>query len=282
MAELANLVLFRKFDRPVNWHKLLFEFTGSLGNYCLVYFYGLFWGEQQPFVSSGCGGLYFFGEMHRRSYLVPLVFLLVVLIIAFTGKLIVDQMTSWPARAVDSVSNQASVDARKIRNAFVDLFQLQPKISVNETAVFDQTKTALELVVVDRDIDVTRDTAQTWLGSIKTIRIHATYRVKAGFDLSHKLEVNLAGREVNIKVPKATILSVEPLTVTVEELRNGLWNKIQPEDIDRELKEMPEMARAKAASLPDEAEQTFERLLSQRLGDLHVHVQIQADAEPGS
>jgi len=110
----------------------------------------------------------------------------------------------------------------------------------------------------------------------------ATYRVKAGFDLSHKLEVNLAGQEVNIKIPKASILSVEPLTVKVDELRNGLWNKIQPEDIDRELKQMPEMARAKAASLPDEAEQTFERLLSERLGDLHVHVQIQADAEPGS
>ena len=67
----------------LNWHKLLFEFTRTLGNYCLVYFYGLFWGEQQPFVSSGCGGLYFFGEMHRRSYLVPLVFLLVVLILAY-------------------------------------------------------------------------------------------------------------------------------------------------------------------------------------------------------
>jgi len=25
----------------------------------IVYFYGLFWGEQQPFVSSGYGGLYF-------------------------------------------------------------------------------------------------------------------------------------------------------------------------------------------------------------------------------
>ena len=136
--------------------------------------------------------------------------------------------------------------------------------------------------MVDRDTDITRDTAETWFGSTKTIRIHATYRVKAGFDLSKKLEVNVAGQDVNIKVPKATILSVEPLTVTVDELKNGLWNKIQPEDIDRELKEMPELARTKAASLPDEAEQTFERLLSERLGDLHVHVQTQADAKSGS
>jgi hypothetical protein len=216
--------------------------------------------------------------MRRRTFLVLLTILSVLLLLAFTGKLIIDHITSLPARMMESASNQASVDARKIRDTFVDLFQLQPKISVNETAVFNQTNTALELVVVDRDTDVTRDAALTWFGSTKTIRIHATYRVKAGFDLSKKLEVTVAGQNVYIKVPKATILSVEPLSITVDELNNGLWNKIQPEDVDRELKKMPELARAKAVSLPVEAEQTFERLLSERLGDLHVHVQTEPDA----
>lgn len=220
-------------------------------------------------------GAVLFLEMHRRSYLVPSILLLVLLFLAFTSKLIVDQISSLPARLVNSASDQAIADARKIRDAFVDLFQLEPKISVNENAVFEQTKTALELVVLDRDTDVTRDAAQTWFGSTKKIRIHATYRVKAGFDLSKKLEVNVEGHDVNIKVPKATILGVEPLSLTVDELRDGLWNKIQPQDIDRELEKMPELARAKAGSLPDEAEQTFERLVSQKLGDLHVHVQTQ-------
>ncbi|MEA3147682.1 MAG: hypothetical protein QOE88_2772 [Verrucomicrobiota bacterium] len=258
--------------------KLLFEFPSTLGNDAIAYFYGLFWGEQQPFASSGCGGLYFFKEMHRRSYFGPLVFLLVFVSLAFIGKLIVDQIVSWPARMMSSASDQVAVDARKIRNAFVDLFQLQPKISVNETAVFDQTKTALELVVVSRDTDVTHDAAETWLGSTKTIRIHASYRVKAGFNLAKELEVTVEGQEVNIKVPKATILSVEQLSVGVDELKNGFWNKIQPEDIDRELQKMPELARAKAATLPSEAEETFGRLLSEKLSDFHVHVQTKPDA----
>jgi hypothetical protein len=222
-------------------------------------------------------GAVLFVEMHRRSYLVPAILLLVFLFLAFTSKLIVDQISLWPTRLVNSASNQVLIDARKIRDAFIDLFQLQPKISVNDNAVFDQTKTALELVVLDRDTDVTCDAAQTWLGSTKRIRIHGTYRVKAGFDLSKKLEVEMAGQDVNIKVPKATILSVEPLSLTVDELRDGFWNKIQSQDIDRELKKMPELARAKANSLPNEAEQTFVRLLSQKLGDLHVHVQTQSD-----
>jgi hypothetical protein len=50
----------KKFDRPVKLLKFSFEFTRLLGIYRVVYFYGLFWGEQQPFVSSGYGGLYFY------------------------------------------------------------------------------------------------------------------------------------------------------------------------------------------------------------------------------
>ena len=216
--------------------------------------------------------------MHRRSYLVPLLLLLVFLALAITGKLIVDQMAAWPARLVNTAANQASADALKVRDAFVDLFQLQPRISVNETTVFGETKPSLELALVERNTEITHDAAETWFGSTKTIRMHATYRVKAGFDLSKKLEINVAGQDVNIKIPKAAILSVEPLSLEVDELRDGLWNKIEPQDIDRELKKMPELARAKASSLPEEAEQAFQHLLSERLSDFRVRVEHQADS----
>jgi hypothetical protein len=212
--------------------------------------------------------------MNRRRYLWPAALLLVVLLLALVFKMLFDQVTSWPARELHAVfSDPALSEARKVRDAFVDLFQLQPKISVKDSVVFEQTKTALELAVVSRDIQVTRDDAQTWLGSIKTIRIHATYRVKAGFDLSQKLEINVAGRDVDIKVPKAKILTIEPLSIIIEELRNGLWNKIQPQDVDRDLQRMHDLAQTKASPLTDEAELTFKRLLSQKLGDLNVHVQ---------
>ena len=129
-------------------------------------------------------GAVFFLEMDRRWYRWPAVLLLVALVLAFTAKVMFDEVTSWPVENSLLLPTQTSTAARKIRDAFVDLFHLQPKISVNENVVFDQTKTALELAVVSRDVEVTRDAAQTWLGSTKTIRIHATYRAKAGFDLS--------------------------------------------------------------------------------------------------
>src|SRR6202043_2306192 len=36
------------------------------GQYFDEEFFGLFWGEQQPFVSSGCGGLYFFAFLRQE------------------------------------------------------------------------------------------------------------------------------------------------------------------------------------------------------------------------
>jgi hypothetical protein len=221
-------------------------------------------------------GAVFFVDMDRRRFLWPAIALLLVVLLFFGGKLLLNELTSWPARELSSVSDQAAKDARKIRDAFVELFQLQPKITVNETVVFNQTKPALELAVVSRDVEVTRDTAQAWMGSIKTIRIRGIYRVKAGFDLSQNFEVNIEGRDVQIKVAKAKILTVEPVSIIVEELRDGLWNKIQPKDIELELQKLPELARTKARSLSDDAELTFKGLLSQKLGDLNVQVQTEA------
>ena len=223
-------------------------------------------------------GAVLFIDMHRKRPLFPVVLLLVALLLVFTAKMLFDQVTSWPARILNSASDQAATEIRKIRDAFEDLFDLQPKISINEQVVYDQTKTALQLAILTRDIVVTRDAAQTWLGSTKTIRIHATYRVKAGFNLAQKLEVNVVDHQANITVPNASILSIEPLSIVVEELRDGLWNKIQPQDVDRELARMQELARAKASSLPHDAEQSFERLLSQKLTGLNLHLEIHPDA----
>jgi hypothetical protein len=48
---------------PVQSTNKSFEMPGNLGQYSHEDFFGLFWGEQQPFVSSGYGGLYFFRDM---------------------------------------------------------------------------------------------------------------------------------------------------------------------------------------------------------------------------
>jgi hypothetical protein len=208
----------------------------------------------------------------------PTVFLLSVLVVALAACFIVDRVTSWPARTLTTFSQESSTNAKRIRDALVDLFQIEPRIRINDSVVYDQPKSLLEFAVASRETEVTRNTSHTWLGSTKTIRIKTRYRVKAGFDLDQQLDVSVTDHNATVKVPPAKILSVEPLATSVEELNDGLWNKIQPEDVENELKAMPELAREKESTLPLEAEQNFARLLSEKVIGIPIHVEIQHES----
>lgn len=213
--------------------------------------------------------------MDRKQNLWPIVLLLGLVVLILTAALAFDRAAHLPARVLDSLTDRSTAKAKEIRDAFVQLFQLQPRITVNDHVFFEQTKTVLELAVVDRDTEVTRQLSNTWLGSTKTIRIRATYRVKAGFALSENLTVDVSDQNVTVKVPPARILSVEPLSVQVEQLQNGLWNQIQAKDVEDELKTMPEIARSKESTLPAEAQQKFRDLLTAKLSNLPVTLEVE-------
>jgi hypothetical protein len=211
----------------------------------------------------------------KLKYLLPTLALIAALaLLLLAAGFLIDRMASLPARAVHSASTQAQTEVAMVRDAFMEFFHMQPRIRLNENVVLDQTATAPELAIVSRDVEVTRDAMQTWWGSTKTIRMHSVYRVKAGFDLSRKLQVQVRESAIAVGVPLAKILSVEPISVNIEELRDGLWNRIQPSDIERELNRLPEIARAKSASLPEEAEQTFKRLLAQKIAGQSIRLEF--------
>src|SRR5215469_12120165 len=210
-------------------------------------------------------GAVLFSAMKRKHLLPTLALSLTLTLLLLAAAFLIDRVASLPARAVHSAANQAAIEVAKVRDAFTELFRMQPKIRLRENVVIDQTATTPELAVVSRDVEVTRDAMQTWWGSTKTIRMRGVYRVKAGFDLSHELQVQVEESGIAVGVPRAKILSVEPISMNIEELRDGLWNKIQASDIEREANKLPEIARAKSDSLPEEAEQTFKRLLAQKI-----------------
>jgi len=212
-------------------------------------------------------GAVLFTEMKPKGLLLAFVLLIAFAFLFSAGAFFLDRLASLPARALQSASNQAEIEVAKVRDAFSDLFHLQPTIKVSEKVVLGQIATAPELAVLSRDVEVTRDTMQVWWGSAKTIRMRSVYRVRAGFDLSQRFEVQVQGPEISIDVPRAKILSVEPVLTKIEELRDGLWNKIQACDVEKELNKMPEIARSKSASLPEEAEKVFRQLLTQKMGD---------------
>jgi len=186
-----------------------------------------------------------------------LIFLLITLALIGTGAWMYYTLITWPQRTTQDVLR-----------AFRDLAGVQPRISIRDHVVFEQTKDALELAVVTRDTQVEREMEHDWLGSKKRLRIRATYVVKAGFDLKEPCSVEISSHRIRVDLPPPKILSADPRDTEVLVLENGLWNKIKPIDLESELRALPELARKKAEQtlLPAEALDAFKKRLRDQLG----------------
>lgn len=158
-----------------------------------------------------------------------------------------------------------------VRDAFLAVAHLQPKVTVDEHVVLEQTTPVLELAVIERDVSVERETTDSWLGSTKRLRVRATYHIKAGFDLRQPFDVNVqsaGGGSITARLPPARLLSAEQIRLETLDVRNGMWNRVAPEEIKAELNLLSTEARLKAlaAGMPREAEAVLTRQLHEKLG----------------
>jgi hypothetical protein len=136
----------------------------------------------------------------------------------------------------------------------------------------------MQLTVLTKDAQVMHESDQSWLGSTKHIRIRATFRLHAGFDLDKECQVAVKGTTVTVTLPPAKIVSTEATHWEVEELQDGLWNKIQPQDVAAELNALPKIAEAQEPELAAEAQRAFERELSDKLKPLGYQAKVQTEA----
>ena len=168
-------------------------------------------------------------------------------------------------RATRQGMDGAEKVARDIKNAFVNIAHLQPRITINNRVYLEKTMPASELVVLSRRIEVEHELVHTWAGSSKRVKLHGTFTVKAGFDLRQDLNIDIRPDEIVVQLPHAQILGLEQEQVDVLAYENGYWNRISPEDLQSELSILPQLARQRAAEtdLPGEAE----RMLQQQLGE---------------
>ncbi|MHA3775682.1 DUF4230 domain-containing protein [Verrucomicrobiota bacterium sgz303538] len=191
---------------------------------------------------------------------------LAILIVALLGGYVFYRLESWPMRT-----------ARELREAFGEVAQVQPKITVNNRVVFEQTASVLELAVVSRPTQVEREMEHEWLGSKKHIKLRGTYQVRAGFDLTKPFSVKLEDNKMIVEIPPPRILSVDQVDAEVLALDNGYWNKIQPQDLETELRALPLLARQKATEtgLQREALEALTKRLKERFSpqyDVEVRV----------
>ena len=197
----------------------------------------------------------------------PTAFALMALIIAVVVVIIFVRLETWPARTARQSTAELEKLGKDLRTAFIDIAHLQPRITINNRVYMEQTTPVSELVVLSRRIEVEHEFLHTWIGSSKRVKLHATFTVKAGFDLRQNLSVDIRPGEIIIQLPHAQILGIEQNQVDVLTFENGLWNRISGEDVQSELSILPQLAREKAAEsgLPAEAERALQRQLDERI-----------------
>ena len=197
----------------------------------------------------------------------PTALTLVALIVATMVIVIFVRLESWPARTARQSTAQLERLGKDLRAAFIEIANLQPRITINNRVYMEQTKPVSELAIVSRRIEVEHEFLHTWVGSSKRVKLHGTFVAKAGFDLQQNLSIDIRPKETIIQLPHAQILGVDQEQVDVLAFENGLWNRISGEDLQGELSMLPQLARKRAAEagMPAEAERTLQQQLEQRI-----------------
>jgi len=197
----------------------------------------------------------------------PTALTLVALIVATMVIVIFVRLESWPARTARQSTAELERLGKDLRAAFIDIANLQPRITINNRVYMEQTKPVSELAIVSRRIEVEHEFLHTWVGSSKRVKLHGTFVSKAGFDLQQNLSIDIRPKETIIQIPHAQILGVDQKQVDVLAFENGLWNRISGEDLQGELSMLPQLARKRAAEagMPAEAEHTLQQQLEQRI-----------------
>ena len=197
----------------------------------------------------------------------PIAFALIALIVASVVVIVFLRLESWPARTAKQSTAELERLGKDLRSAFVDIAHLQPRIMINNRVYMEQTTPVSELMVLSRRIEVEHEFLHTWMGSTKRVKLHGTFRVKAGFDLRQDLKVDIRPDQIVIQLPHAQILDVTQEQVEVLAFENGFWNRISGDDVQSELSILPELAREKAAEtgLSVEAEHALQKQLDDRI-----------------
>jgi Protein of unknown function (DUF4230) len=180
-----------------------------------------------------------------------------------------NRCASLPGRTTKETVDQMERVGRDLRDAIVQIAQLQPRVTINNRVYFEQTSSIAELSLISQKLEIEHEFLHTWAGSTKRLRLHGTYTAKAGFDLRQEFSVTITPEATIVRLPHAQLLGVEQNAVEVLAYENGFWNPISGADVQAEVATLGKLARERAAArnLAAEAEESFRAQLKGRIGD---------------
>ena len=202
-----------------------------------------------------------------RKFSWPIAFTVIALVIAAVVTFVFYRLETWPARTARQSTTELERLGRDVRDALVEMAQLQPRITVNNRVYLEKTTATAQLAILSRQIEVEHEFLHSWAGSTKRVKLHGTFTAKAGFDLQQDVAVDLRDDEIAITLPHASILGIEQKQIEILAFENGFWNRISAADLESQLATLPELARQKAteSGILAEAESALQEQLNQRV-----------------
>jgi hypothetical protein len=165
-----------------------------------------------------------------------------------------------------------------VRDAFTEVLHVQPQVTVNQRVILTQTAPIAELAVVTKEELVSlgfNEHLEVLAFQIplteKKLSAEATYRMKAGFDLSQPFSVTIdpATHELHASMPHAKILSVEQIGEITYHGEDATLNRVSDSDRTEILASLHQAAlkAAEDSNLKLDAE----KQVTQRLTELIRH-----------
>ena len=128
------------------------------------------------------------------------------------------------------------------------LFQLTPRVTINQIVVIEQNSPILEVATVSRPLFVDHEWSHTWLGSTKSLHVRGAFTAKAGYDLKKPFEIEIIPSPLSVKArlpdPELLSLQMDSFEVLLDE--SGWWNRLTEEDRTNAVITLQEIARSKA------------------------------------
>jgi hypothetical protein len=171
-------------------------------------------------------------------------------------------------------------------NAFAQVFQVRPQITVNQKVIFTQTAPIAELAVVTKEEQVSLefDTSyqvfsQTVPLTEKKLTAQAVYRIKAGFDLREpfSVEIDPKTHAIRAKLPPAKILSVEQVGDLSLVGEDGWLDRVNDTDRMQILDSLQKAARSQAenSGLKEDAQKQAQARLEEILRHNGENVELE-------
>jgi hypothetical protein len=180
--------------------------------------------------------------------------------------------------AVHACTSAVDQAVTQVSNAFASVLKVQPRVTINERIILAQTAPIAELAVVTKPELVTVGLDENFQVlsfqlplTEKKLTAEATFRIKAGFDLSEPFDVSIDPQNHAVKatMPHAKILSVEQVGDVTLQSDDAVLNRISTED--HELIEKNLLAAARNAAENSGLKEDAEAQVQARLTELLQH-----------